>query len=115
MARRVHHDEFAVVQMLVHVLTYASRRDYIVTALQDQRRRLDLGQVGAIVGHERRSVEMLGDFRIGTAEAVYKFGAEFRAIGVAHDQWRHRLRPAHVIAVQNSSSSSICAAVKPPT
>ena len=57
----------------------------------------------------------LGDLGIGAAEAVGQFFAQLRPVGIAHDRRRHRRRPAHVVVGEKSSSSSICAALKPPT
>ena len=39
----------------------------------------------------------LGDLRIGAAEAVGQFLAEFRPVGIAHDRRRHGRGPAHVV------------------
>jgi hypothetical protein len=56
-----------------------SGRDEVVAALQDQRRRLQPGHVGAVVGEEGDPREVGRDLGIGAAEAVGQLDARARA------------------------------------
>ena len=78
----------------------ASGRDDVVAALQDERRRLQPRQVRAVVGQEGDARELLGDLRVGAAEAVGQLHAELRLVGRAHDGRRHVAGPAQVVALQ---------------
>ena len=54
----------------MHVFADRSRRDDVVGALENQRRRGHVSQILPVVGHERHAREVRGDGRIGAAEAV---------------------------------------------
>ena len=63
-------------------------------------RAVTLRQVGAIVRHEGDARELLGDVRIGAAEAVGEFLAQFGPVRIAHDRRRHGGGPPMMIVVE---------------
>ena len=69
---------------------------------------LQLGQVGAVVGQERDARELLGDLRIGAAEAVGQLDAELRLFRRAHDGGRHVARPARGSCSPASRAATRC-------
>lgn len=100
MARSIDQHQFAAWNALMDIFADRDRRDDIVPALQDQDACINRAEIGAIVGQEGGPGEILSDLGIGSAKAVGQFLGEFRPIRIAHDDRRHRLRPAHMIAVE---------------
>src|SRR5665213_2262681 len=83
-----------------HELSYLLRGDDVLTALKDQRGSLDLRQVGPVVRCEGHAREGLGDLRIGPAEAVGQFLAQYGPVRISHDGRRHRVGPAHMVVLK---------------
>ena len=65
--------------VLVHVPADDVGRDDVLAALQHQRRDVDAGQVGPVVGEERDPGELPGDVGVGAAEAVGQLLGQLRA------------------------------------
>ena len=63
----------------MHVAPDRLRRNRVLRALEDERLGPHLRQVGPVVGEERHAGEVLGDLRVGAAEAVGELLAELRA------------------------------------
>ena len=54
----------------LHVLTDRARGDDVVATLKDQCRRPRLWQIGSVVRKKRDACKVLGNLRVGLAEAV---------------------------------------------
>src|SRR5436189_472227 len=93
-------NEFAVADPVSHVPPDRLRRDDVVRALQDERLRRELRQVGAIVRQEGHAREVLRYLRVGAAEAVREFLGELRAVSIAHDDRGHGTGPAEMVRVE---------------
>jgi hypothetical protein len=88
-ARRLHLDQRAVRHLAVHVIAHYGWRDHIVETLQYQRRPGQQRQIDPVVAEEGDARELLGDFRVGAAEAVVELVRQFRLVGLVHDHRRH--------------------------
>ena len=69
----VQDDKFAAGDGAVNEFAHLLRGDDVLAALQDQRRDIHLGEIGAVVRLEGNAGERLGDFGIGAAKAVGEF------------------------------------------
>src|SRR5665213_647392 len=94
---RLEENDIAARNPAAHEFSDLLGRNNVFAALKDQGRYLDLGKVAPVVGCEGDTREGLGDLRVGAAEAVGQFLAEFRTVRIAHDGWRHGSGPTHVI------------------
>ena len=83
----------------MNILSHGSRSNRILGALQDKRARVQLRKVSTIVRKERDTGKVLGENRIGFAEAGFQFRRQFGPVGVSHDDWRHHRRPSRVIVI----------------
>ena len=107
------HAQGAAGQRRVQVLADRQRRDDVVGVLQDERARLQLGHVGAVIGKEGHPREMLGDLWICRAEAVAELFAQCRLLGCPHDDGGHGTCPAEVVSLQRIEEGIDVGATKP--
>src|SRR4030081_1963652 len=80
---RLEEDELAARDPAAHELSDLLGSNDVLAALKDQGWNRDVGEIASIVGCEGDTRECLRDLRIGPAEAVGQFLAEFGAIRIA--------------------------------
>ena len=79
-----------------------------------RQRALTRGRSARLSDRKVTRAKLLGDFWIGHAEGIGQLLAQFRPVGIAHDDGGHGLRPAHVIGVKKVEELVDLRSLKPP-
>lgn len=96
----VHQGQLAIRHDCVEIFAHRDRRDQIIGGLQNKRRSRQARNVFSVIGHEGHPGELLGNFRVGTTEAIGQLFTQCRLPRRAHNGRCHIARPTQVIAVQ---------------